>query len=149
MAIPIVIPVPERFWLFVDRRGDAECWPWTGTCNGSGHGHFCAAGETFVASRVAWFLANGQQPDGVVRHSCDNPPCCNPAHLSLGTHHDNMLDIRRRKAAETHCRNGHEWAAQAVRYSRSGTRQCPACNLAAVRKYQAAKGRPPRRKVTA
>lgn len=149
MAVLIEIPDPERFWSFVDKREPTECWPWAGTRNGDGYGHYNAAAKTFVASRVAWFLANRRQPEGEVCHTCDNPPCCNPAHLRVGTRQENMLDIRRRKAGETHCPNGHEWAVQAVRYSRSGTRQCPACNLAAVRKYQATKGRPSRRKVTA
>lgn len=48
--------------------------------------------------RVAWELANGRPiPEGMlVRHSCDNGLCCNPAHLSLGTQLDNMADMYQR-----------------------------------------------------
>jgi len=47
------------------------------------------------AHRFAWMLANGKEiPTGmVVRHTCDNPPCCNPEHLLVGTHADNMADM--------------------------------------------------------
>lgn len=43
--------------------------------------------------RVAWELTHGPIPDSLhVLHRCDNPPCCRPAHLFLGTHVVNMAD---------------------------------------------------------
>jgi hypothetical protein len=49
------------------------------------------------AHRVAWILANGPIPPGLfVCHRCDNPPCCNPAHLFLGTPGDNARDRNRK-----------------------------------------------------
>lgn len=46
-----------------------------------------------VASRVAWTLTHGDPGDWFVLHRCDNPPCCNPAHLFLGTKGDNHADM--------------------------------------------------------
>lgn len=45
------------------------------------------------AHRAAWVEASGPIPLGIlVCHRCDNPPCCNPAHLFLGTQSDNIKD---------------------------------------------------------
>lgn len=93
----------ERFWPQVDRRGSDECWPWIGYADRHGYGRIsigldAQGGAVQVpASRAAWMLANDRYPgDLLIRHRCDNPPCCNPAHLELGTHADNNRDCRER-----------------------------------------------------
>lgn len=65
------------------------CWEWTGSLNNHGYGRLGHA----YAHRISYEIHHGPIADGLhVMHSCDNPPCCNPAHLSLGTASDNMRD---------------------------------------------------------
>jgi hypothetical protein len=81
----------QRFWAKVDCSGD--CWPWTGVLYNTGYGSVKRNGRPQLAHRFAWTLVNGPIPDGLlVCHHCDNPPCCNPAHLFLGTHKTNAAD---------------------------------------------------------
>lgn len=82
----------EQFWTQVDMRGQDECWIWK---NGRSHGYGCVRwyGRHAQAHRLAWELTNGAIPEGMcVCHHCDNPPCCNPAHLFVGTIRDNNMD---------------------------------------------------------
>lgn len=91
-----------RFWQRVDVKALNECWPWLGgrTPNGYGSTRMYGASRRFSlgAHRAAWIYANGPIPDGqLICHSCDNPPCCNPGHLFLGTPKDNLDDMRRKR----------------------------------------------------
>ena len=83
----------ERFWSKVDSSGGPDaCWPWLAG-KIEEYGVFWLDGGMQVASRVAYRIATGCDPEELcVRHSCDNPPCCNPKHLLLGAHADNMAD---------------------------------------------------------
>lgn len=96
-----VRPPVGPFWAAVDQSGGTDtCWVWTRGRHTFGHGHFYCAGKNLKAHRVAWQLTNGPIPDGLfVLHHCDNPPCCNPAHLFLGTQLDNMRDRNRKGRA--------------------------------------------------
>lgn len=90
----------QRFWEKVNICGCNECWEWKASRHPKGYGSFgyrlISKGRMWVigAHRVAWELTNGPIPDGLhVLHRCDNPPCCNPAHLFLGTKVDNTMDM--------------------------------------------------------
>ncbi len=93
--------IEQRFWEKVDRRGDDECWEWTGATGGphsDGYGMFYPSHSAKVlAHRQAYTLTSGDIPSNmVVCHTCDNELCCNPHHLFVGTQQDNMLDMRRK-----------------------------------------------------
>jgi hypothetical protein len=88
----------------LDRRLDksGECWVWTGYCQSrGGYGRIGVGNRKMEGThRVAWELANGPIPPGMmVLHSCDVPACCNPAHLHLGTAADNTREMLERGRA--------------------------------------------------
>lgn len=85
----------ERFWNRVDMRSADECWEWTwGKQNGYGSIFWPPDNRTVHASRIAWMLTHGPIPDGLgILHHCDNPPCCNPAHLYAGDQAANTRDM--------------------------------------------------------
>lgn len=89
------IPAEDRFWPKVAKGDPDTCWEWTAARDPLGYGFFrMEPGEPmWRAHRVAWHLTNGAIPDGMlICHRCDNPPCCNPAHMFLGTNADNCAD---------------------------------------------------------
>jgi len=84
----------DRFWSKVDQGGPDECWEWRAARfnRRGGYGAFRVQGRTVIASRWIFekIYGNLDSAKSLVLHSCDNPPCCNPSHLSSGTHGDNL-----------------------------------------------------------
>lgn len=88
-----------RFWAKVDVGSEGSCWVWTGAVDSRGYGRLaidCSARpiKYMSAHRFSHTLWFGPIPEGMlICHRCDNPPCCNPAHLFPGTQADNMRDM--------------------------------------------------------
>jgi hypothetical protein len=94
----VLVPLRERLERKLDRSGGPNaCWPWQGATDHKGYGVIGLgrrADGTDRTHQVAWMLAHGPIPRGLcVLHKCDNPPCCNDAHLFLGTIADNNRDM--------------------------------------------------------
>jgi len=90
---------------------EAGCLEWQGYRETFGYGQIRINGKLYKAHRYAFELAYGPIPEGlVICHRCDNPPCCNPEHLFLGTHADNIAD----RCAKGRTRTGHLYGEESV-----------------------------------
>jgi hypothetical protein len=143
--------VTERFWVKVDRRGDFECWPWTGHLE-KGYGRLTLDPvnlDKAFAHRFCYELLVGPIPDGMTldhlchtTSTCPGGPdclhrrCVNPLHLDPVTLVENVMrgqGITAQNARKTHCKRGHELPAP----DKSGKRVCHPCGLAKKRRYNA------------
>ncbi len=104
-----------RLWSRVDMdAGPDGCWLWRGSVNAGGYGQIrrepggnVVRGVKTTVHRVAWELTRGPIPDGMhVCHVCDNPRCVNPSHLWLGTHAENLRDMKVKGRAARGDRSG-------------------------------------------
>jgi hypothetical protein len=112
----------DRLWNQVVKGQEPDdCWIWIGPVNAKGYGSISLGNrqralgtrgnKRFYSHRLAYELTTGSIPDGMfVCHKCDNPRCCNPAHLFLGTPNDNVQDMiskgrKTRKLTEEQVRN--------------------------------------------
>lgn len=85
----------QKFWnQFKDFTPD-ECWPARSGIMKTGYSQTWVYPKMIYSHRLAWELIHGKIQKGLeICHKCDNPPCCNPNHLFLGTHLDNMRDSK-------------------------------------------------------
>lgn len=140
-------PLAEKFWEKV-RKTDG-CWEWIGATVARYGVLYVGEGDRLVAKkahRLSWEMQNGPIPPGMLMcHTCDNPPCVNPAHLFLGTIADNNLDREakgrgwnpqsRARKAQTHCIHGHAFTVENTYLHHTGprrtlVRKCRACRIA-------------------
>lgn len=116
-----------RFHALVDRRGDSECWSWTGAVNNDGYGRFKVGGRSgklLLAHRVAYALHQQTPRCGfLVCHKCDNPGCCNPAHLFMGRPRRNVGDmIAKGRRGRPNAKLSREGTAEVQRLREGGAR---------------------------
>lgn len=132
----------RRFFTNVSVDPSSQCWVWIGELNHASYGKFFFRGRKVKAHRLtyAWLIAaiprgGGGRPelDHVV---CNNHSCCNPAHLRLVSHAENMKRTTRR-----HCRRGHPLseARILVRKNRWRERICRVCERVRSAEYRARK----------
>lgn len=87
------VTTEERLWAHIDRSGSG-CWPCDLAPDAKGYCRLGVKYKKFLAHRLAWISKNGPIPDDVlVLHRCDNPACCRPSHLFLGSYQDNVDDM--------------------------------------------------------
>ena len=111
------------------------CLEWPGQRDKNGYGMIWNGHGPRRTHRLAWELTNGAAPAGMqVLHRCDNPPCCNPEHLFLGTPKDNVVDMMAKgrdrfgwQRRKTHCKSGHEFTPENTRTDERGWRTCRTC----------------------
>jgi len=98
VAVPKPLPTLSdadiaRFWSKVDVREPDACWLWQASCFKEGYGQFKVRGRNLKTNRIAYFLGTGcDLGESLALHTCDNPSCCNPAHVYGGTAKDNIAD---------------------------------------------------------
>lgn len=94
-----------RFWSHVGFSEGSACWNWKSSRHRLGYGNFRIGGKkhgkTAIAHRFAYASFHGKEPCLQVLHSCDNPSCCNPSHLSEGTMNENMAQMSQRGRCRT------------------------------------------------
>ncbi len=125
-------------------RTPTGCLEWQGS-KAKRYGSTTYKGKYCAIHRKVWMLTQGAIPDGLfVLHKCDNPICCNPEHLFLGTQTDNMRDMAAKGRASkgrprvTHCSKGHEYTDENS-YWLGKSRWCRICVRAKVAAHQAKK----------
>lgn len=89
--------IEKRFWSRVEVKREEDCWEWRGNLHRGGlntyYGRMRVGAKSEYAHRISYTIAKGSIPFHlVVRHMCNNSLCCNPNHLRLGTHSDNVRD---------------------------------------------------------
>lgn len=121
-----ITDLPERI---ADRLNECDGhWLWTGWQNSAGYPYVHFDGRDQPVYRVVWQLLVGPIDAGIeLDHLCVTPPCCNPGHLEVVTHAENMRRIQDRQMA---CRRaGHDWTdPRNVRVRPNGRRYCAECD---------------------
>lgn len=135
----------DKFWSRIDDSGGPEaCWPWLGAKSSFGHGNIKVGDKYHGTHRLMMeLLGCDLTPQDHVCHKCDNPSCCNPMHLYVGSHATNVADREMRgrsgsgrvNAAKTHCPRGHPYTEKNT-FMKAGSRNCRQCIYARTARWR-------------
>lgn len=108
---PTDIDIQQWFWKQIDIGDPKLCWDWLKGADGRNYGSLRIGQKAYKAHRLAWEYTRGPIPNGLhVLHACDRPLCCNPSHLRLGNHQENMDDKEARGRGNQPRGADHHWA---------------------------------------
>lgn len=94
----------------IDMKGGPDaCWPWLQAAGATSYDmktgaksmkskprpYFTVQGRKHMATRLVYELVNGVtlSPDQFILHQCDESLCCNPKHMRVGSHSENMKEM--------------------------------------------------------
>jgi hypothetical protein len=144
IAPNITDEVKKRFWDRVIKRGEDECWSWTGRVlsHDGNRGQLVVGNKIYMAPRISMAIHGIELPDGIKAcHKCDNPNCVNPNHLFAGTQAQNLLDASNKRRFKgqhkTHCPKGHELIPDPSKGT--NRRRCKVCSNESARQTKAKK----------
>ena len=84
--------IAVRLEAKIETIPETGCWLFIGAQAGSDYGCLVVNGRLEKVHRIAWRLAGGEIPtDLELDHRCRVRRCCNPTHLRLVTHRENLL----------------------------------------------------------
>jgi len=137
--------------LFSRFDGVDDCWVFHLAKNHDGYIRINLGGRKIMAHRAALMWRGIEVPPKMeVDHLCRNRACCNPDHLEVVTHRENMRrgnGMDRVHAAKTHCFRGHEFDAANTYVAKNGSRTCRICRRMKDRIRDASPERKSRRQV--
>lgn len=127
---PDLLPEKLAARIVVDDNG---CWMWQGAKTRKGYG---MTGSR-PAHRITYTLLVGPIPSGLqIDHLCRVPGCCNPEHLEPVTALENNRRAPGWLGNKTHCKHGHPFAGENLRFTPEGYRRCVTCEKANADKYR-------------
>ena len=116
---------------------DTGCWIWQGNKSRIGYGLIIVNKRTTSPHRVSYQYFIGEIPDGKeVHHRCYVRACCNPLHLDVVFHRENLIDAFLDVRTSDSCQNGHPYTEENTRVGKHGNRTCRTCNRETLKRFR-------------